>query len=95
MSDYRLPDSKVEIIFNKKFSTKNYMEFVKNLIVNESQVKEFCCNMVSDLKENGIDVDEENSEFCFIHEKLNSSLVFTEKYPRSFRFDVLKNNSKN
>ncbi|MEQ8170304.1 MAG: hypothetical protein ABRQ38_15575 [Candidatus Eremiobacterota bacterium] len=95
MSDYRLPDTKIEIIFNKKFSTRNYMEFVKNLIINESQVKEFCCNMVSDLKENGIDVDEESSEFCFIHEKLRSSLIFAEKYPRSFRFNILKNNSKN
>jgi len=95
MLDYRLPDSKVEIIFSRKFSTKNYMDFIKNLLFNKTQVKEFCSNMIIDLKENGIDVDKKKSEFCFIHEKLNSSLVFSETYPGNFRFDLLNKNLNN
>ncbi len=95
MLDYRLPDSKVEIIFRRKFSTKNYMDFIKSLLFNEIEVKEFCSNMIIDLKKNGIDVEKETSEFYFIHEKLNSSLVFSEKYPGSFRFDLLNKNLSN
>lgn len=96
ISDYKLPvlpESKIEIIFNTRYPTKDYVTFIKGLLTDREKRKEFTGNMLRDLKDQGVDLHNENSEICLIHEKLKSSLAFVADYTASPRFIIRKNSN--